>query len=127
MHSTVKIALAAMFQDVAKTIQDRLGLDPLDRLMVLEVAAMRLRFGGLRGPNVRELADSVGIPYETARRKVIDLEDRGHLVRKSDGLDLANAQAIWETYDEVGAVVYDRLAPLMDQLAAGKKPIRAAE
>ncbi|HEY3949241.1 helix-turn-helix domain-containing protein [Phenylobacterium sp.] len=41
-----------------------------------------------RGVNIRSIADSTGIPRETVRRKVANLERRGWITRTPDSLHL---------------------------------------
>lgn len=112
------------------------GLKPLDCLLVMAVnqaniapltrdPAARSRYGTLGAPapdeerrpvSVRAVAASMELPYETARRHIKRLEDRGACVVSEAGVVVPAAFLLTPGYLEAGRIWHERLHALYRML-----------
>lgn len=108
-------AVTKMFQEVTDMIGTELQVDVVERLILLEVIALRMKTQLQQGPNISSISRATGLPHETVRRRVKKLSDNGLIIRKIDGLDFKDPERIYAFYDRVCFHVLETITNLGNQ------------
>lgn len=116
MNTEMRLELLKIFQDTTSRLATETGLDPTDRLLMMEVIAARLRSDDKVGATASSIQRSTGISYETVRRRIRALEDRNFIRQAATGLDVANSEIIDDLYADVMDEFISRLAPLVKHM-----------
>lgn len=92
---------------------DTLDPDFRDRVLIVEILSYRLKTLGERGMNIAALSRATGAPYESTRRRVKQLIEKDRVVETPSGLDLANRDAVLESYDQAILLFLERARRLI--------------
>lgn len=111
-HVTMQ-AVTNFFQESTTYIGSTLGLEPVDRIVMLEIVHARMQTGRRRGPTVATVSRGVGLPYNTARRRVQGLIDKGLVTDTKEGLDAADWPRIFRAYEDICTLLFKRMEPVV--------------
>ncbi|MFY0638683.1 helix-turn-helix domain-containing protein [Maricaulis maris] len=93
----LKLGIALFFFNMSLAAERRTGLDPIDRLIVLEIESFRLDPSRSGGPNAQSLSRATRIPPATMSWRVQRLIAKGLVTKSLDGL-ATTAEATGKTY-----------------------------
>lgn len=110
-----QLEIMQVYQDVSLTIQETLELDPMDRLILMELIAAILRNEEV-GATVASLSRATGRSYTTIHSRVSRLAKAGHVKLDEDGgIQLADPDLLG-VYEEFVAMFLKRMAPILARI-----------
>lgn len=116
VDSTTRFRVVTLFQEISQAVAGSLDLDFHERVLMMEIVAFRLRNQGHKGTNPSALARATEAPYETTRRRVRALIDRGVIKDTPAGLDVADWEGLMQAYDAIISLFMEKASPLIAEI-----------
>lgn len=110
-----RLDVMQLYQDVSLTIQQTLQLDPMDRLILMEMIAAHMRNEAV-APTVASISRATGRSYSTVYSRVKNLEEQKYvLVDEDGGLRIADPDVLG-LYEEFIRYFVDRMTPIVTRI-----------